>query len=46
VFAAVYPAGEKAYVTVSFYFYGDTAAAVVARDGAAWTAWMKNLFPA
>jgi hypothetical protein len=46
VFATAVPAGKKAWVTVSFYFYGDTAAAVVARDQSAWTAWMTNLFPA
>jgi hypothetical protein len=46
VFAAVFPAGAKAFVTVSLYFYGGTAAAVVARDEPAWTAWMTNLFPA
>jgi uncharacterized protein YndB with AHSA1/START domain len=46
VFATAFPAGKKAFVTVSFYFYGDTAAAVVARDQSAWTAWMTNLFPA
>jgi hypothetical protein len=46
VFAAAFPAGEKAFVTVTFYFYGDTAEAVVARDQSAWTAWMTNLFAA
>ena len=46
VFATVCPAGEKAWVTVSFYLYGDTAAAVAERDQSAWTAWMTNLFPA
>ena len=46
VFATAFPAGEKAFVTVSFYLYGDTAATVVARDQSAWTAWMTNLFPA
>jgi uncharacterized protein YndB with AHSA1/START domain len=46
VFAAVTSFGEKAWVTVSFYLYGDTAAAVVEREQAAWTAWLKNLFPA
>jgi hypothetical protein len=46
VFAAAFPAGEKAFVSMSLYFYGDTAAAVVARDKSAWTAWMTNLFPA
>ena len=46
VFASASPCGEKAWVTVNFYLYGDTAAAVVARDQSAWTAWMTNLFPA
>ena len=46
VFATACPVGEKAFVTVSFYLYGDTAAAVAARDQSAWTAWMTNLFPA
>ncbi len=46
VFAGVFPAGEKAFVSVSLYFYGDTAAAVAARDEPAWTAWMTNLFAA
>jgi uncharacterized protein YndB with AHSA1/START domain len=46
VLASACPAGEKAFVTVGFYLYGDTAAAVVARDQSAWTAWMTNLFPA
>jgi uncharacterized protein YndB with AHSA1/START domain len=46
VLASAVPFGEKAFVTVSFYLYGDTAAAVVARDQSAWTAWMTNLFPA
>lgn len=46
VFATAATFGEKAGVTVSFYFYGDMAADVVARDQSAWSAWMKNLFPA
>jgi uncharacterized protein YndB with AHSA1/START domain len=46
VFATACSFGEKAFVTVNFYLYGDTAAAVVARDQSAWTAWMTNLFPA
>jgi uncharacterized protein YndB with AHSA1/START domain len=46
VLAAACPAGGKAWVTVGFYLYGDTAAAVVAREQSAWTAWMTNLFPA
>jgi uncharacterized protein YndB with AHSA1/START domain len=44
VFATSCPAGKKAWVTLSFYFYGATAADAVARDEAAWTAWMTNLF--
>jgi uncharacterized protein YndB with AHSA1/START domain len=46
VFATACPAGDKAWVTVNFYLYGDAAAEVVAREQSAWTAWMKNLFPA
>jgi uncharacterized protein YndB with AHSA1/START domain len=46
VYASAVPAGKKSWVTLSFYFYGDTAAAVVARDQPAWTAWITNLFPA
>ena len=46
VFATACPVGEKAFVAVSLYLYGDTAAAVAARDQSAWTAWMTNLFPA
>jgi hypothetical protein len=46
VFASACPAGDKVFITVNFYLYGDTAAAVAARDEAAWTAWMTNLFPA
>src|SRR5262249_53563501 len=45
-FVSACPAGDKAWMTVSLYLYGDTAAAAVARDEAAWTAWMSNLFPA
>ncbi len=44
VFATACPFGDKTYVTVSFYLYGDKAASVVARDESAWTAWMTNLF--
>ena len=46
VLANACPAGKVDFVTVSFYLYGDTAASVVARDQAAWNAWMTNLFPA
>lgn len=44
MFAGACPAGEKTFLSVSFYLYGDTAAAVVARDQSAWTAWMTNIF--
>jgi uncharacterized protein YndB with AHSA1/START domain len=46
MYASAVPAGKTAWVTVNFYFYGDTAAGVVARDEPAWTAWISNLFPA
>jgi uncharacterized protein YndB with AHSA1/START domain len=45
VLASACPAGDKAFVTVGFYLYGDTAAAVVAREQSAWTTWITNLFP-
>jgi hypothetical protein len=46
VFASACPAGDKAFVTVNFYLYGDKAADLVAREQPAWNAWMTNLFPA
>jgi uncharacterized protein YndB with AHSA1/START domain len=46
VFVTACPFGEKAFVTVNIYLYGDTAAAVAAREQSAWTAWMTSLFPA
>ncbi|MEO8593712.1 MAG: SRPBCC domain-containing protein [Candidatus Solibacter sp.] len=45
VFAGSCPAGEVDFISVSFYLYGDSAAAMVARDEGAWTAWMAKLFP-
>ncbi|MEO8368493.1 MAG: SRPBCC domain-containing protein [Candidatus Solibacter sp.] len=42
----VCPAGDKEFVSVSFYLYGDTAPATVARDESAWQAFMSSLFPA
>jgi uncharacterized protein YndB with AHSA1/START domain len=45
VFASACPSGEKAWVTVGLYFYGDSAVEVVAREQAAWSAWMTELFP-
>lgn len=46
VFATACPAGDKAFISVSLYLYGETAATVAERDQAAWTAWMSGLFPA
>jgi uncharacterized protein YndB with AHSA1/START domain len=45
VFATACSFGEKAFVTVNFYLYGETAAEVVAREKSAWDAWMKRLYP-
>jgi uncharacterized protein YndB with AHSA1/START domain len=44
VFATSCPSGETAFVSVSIYLYGDTAADIVARDQASWNAWMAKLF--
>lgn len=43
--ASTYKTSEKATVTLSIYFYGDEAPAVVARDEAAWQAWIAARFP-
>lgn len=43
--ASAYKISERATVTLSIYFYGDQAPVVVARDTAAWQAWMKARFP-
>jgi uncharacterized protein YndB with AHSA1/START domain len=37
--------GGQVYMPVSFYLYGDRAAATVARDEPAWRAWMNAHFP-
>ena len=46
LFAGACPMGQKVFLSVSFYLYGDTAAAAAAREEPAWAAWMTNLFPA
>jgi uncharacterized protein YndB with AHSA1/START domain len=46
VFATAVPAGEKAFVCLNIYLWGDTAGDVAAREQSAWTAWMTKLFPA
>ena len=38
--------GGTTMVTLSFYFYGDQAAGVVAREQPLWQAWMDEHFPA
>jgi uncharacterized protein YndB with AHSA1/START domain len=38
--------GGQSMVTLSFYLYGDQAAAIVARETPAWGAWVQEHFPA
>jgi hypothetical protein len=38
--------GGQVYLAISFYLYGDQAAAAVARDEQLWRAWMNERFPA
>jgi hypothetical protein len=38
--------GGQSMVTLSFYFYGDQAAAAVARETPLWQAWIEGRFPA
>jgi hypothetical protein len=37
--------GGSIMVTLSFYFYGDQAAATVARETPLWEAWIQERFP-
>jgi uncharacterized protein YndB with AHSA1/START domain len=37
--------GGQSMVTLSFYFYGDQAAATVARETPLWEAWIQERFP-
>ena len=37
--------GGQVYLPISFYLYGDRAAAAVERDEPAWRAWMNAHFP-
>jgi uncharacterized protein YndB with AHSA1/START domain len=37
--------GGQTMVTLSFYFYGDQAAATVARETPSWEAWIQEHFP-
>jgi hypothetical protein len=38
--------GGSIMVTLSFYLYGDEAAATVARETPHWEAWIRECFPA
>jgi hypothetical protein len=37
--------GGQSMVTLSFYLYGDQAAAIVARETPLWEAWVQERFP-
>jgi uncharacterized protein YndB with AHSA1/START domain len=37
--------GGQSMVTLSFYFYGDQAAATIARETPLWEAWIQERFP-
>jgi hypothetical protein len=37
--------GESVMATISFYLYGDQAAATVARETPVWQAWLQERFP-
>jgi uncharacterized protein YndB with AHSA1/START domain len=39
------PMGSQVMTGISFYLYGEQAAAAAARDEARWQAWMKEQFP-
>ena len=39
-------AGDQVFIVANLYFYGDGAAAVVARDEPIWQQWMSERFPA
>ena len=39
------PMGDQAMLSMSFFFYGDTAAGSVSRDEPLWQAWLKERFP-
>ncbi len=39
------PMGEQVYLSVSFYLYGERAAAAAERDREAWNAWLQWCFP-
>jgi uncharacterized protein YndB with AHSA1/START domain len=40
------PMGAQTYLQITFYLYGEGAAAAAAREEPAWGAWMQSRFPA
>ena len=40
-----HPHGDQVLIAANLFFYGDRAAAVVARDEPAWQAWITERFP-
>jgi uncharacterized protein YndB with AHSA1/START domain len=46
IYLCAVPQGAKAMIMILAYFYGDDAAAVVAREEPVWQAWMKECFAA
>jgi uncharacterized protein YndB with AHSA1/START domain len=38
------PAGDRAYMTISLYLYGDRGAEAAVQNGPGWQAWMKERF--
>lgn len=45
VLLGVYTWGGKVHPAISFYLYGDEAAAIAPRDEPLWQAWMSQQFP-
>jgi uncharacterized protein YndB with AHSA1/START domain len=44
-FLMAHAMGGQVYLAISFYLYGDRAAAAVARDEPLWQTWMNGQFP-
>lgn len=44
-FACAAQGGDQVFVVIRLYFYGEHAAATVARDAPRWQAWMQQRFP-
>jgi hypothetical protein len=41
-----HPMGGQIFLMIRFYFFGDRAAGVIARDETLWRAWLRTHFPA